>query len=131
MQQHEIVSAVAASAGIGHHDDADRAVRATVQVLGARLAGGQPAELAAQLPAELAAQLPAAGPGERFGVDEFYRRVAAAEGGDCTARQARQHARATLAAFRAGLTGRGYDHLVAQLPDDYADLLGTEPVQHY
>lgn len=131
MQQHEIASAVAATAGIADHQDAERAVRSTVHVLGARLAGGQTRNLAAQLPTELASELPSEGPGERFGVEEFYRRVAEAEGGNCTERQARQHARATLAAFKAGLTGYEYDHLASQLPADYADLLGTEPVQHH
>jgi uncharacterized protein (DUF2267 family) len=120
---------VAQSAGIGNHKGAERAIRATV--LGGRLAGGQTANLAAQLPAELAALLPAEGTGERFGVDEFYRRVAEAEGGECTERQAGQHARATLATLEVALTGHEYDHLAAQLPPDYADLLGTEHVQHH
>lgn len=131
MQQHEITSAVAQSAGIDNHEDAERAVRATVQVLGIRLAGGQTTNLASQLPAELAAALPADGPGDRFGVEEFYRRVAEAQGGNCTEQQARRHARATLAALKVGLTGREYEHIAAQLPPDYADLLGTEPVQHH
>ena len=54
--------------------------------------------------------LPAEGGGERFRVEDFYLRVAEAEGGQCTAQQARQHARATLAALKAGLTGRVRPH---------------------
>jgi hypothetical protein len=27
--------------------------------------------------------------------------------------------------------GREYDHLAAQLPDEYPDLVGTEPVRHH
>jgi uncharacterized protein (DUF2267 family) len=80
MQQHEITSAVAQSAGISNHEDAERAVRSTLQVLGARLSGGQTKNVASQLPAELASVLPTEGAGERFGVGEFYRRVAEAEG---------------------------------------------------
>lgn len=102
-----------------------------MQVLGAWLSGGQTKNLASQLPAELAAVLPVEGAGERFGVGEFYRRVADAEGERYTEQQARQHARATLAALKATLTGDEYDHIAAQLPADYADLLGTEPVQHH
>lgn len=131
MQQHEITSAVAQSAGISNLEDAERAVRSTLQVLGARLSGGQTKNLASQLPAELASVLPTEGAGERFGVGEFYRRVAEAEGGQCTDQQARQHARATFAALKVGLTGDEYGHMAAQLPADYADLLGTEPVQHH
>lgn len=129
MKEHEIVAAVAASAGIDDHELAERAVRATLTVLGSRLSGGQAANVASQLPAPLAEAMPSEAPGERFDLTEFYRRVADAERG--TPDQARRHARAVLAALKAGLTGHEYDHLTAQLPADYADLLGTEPVHHH
>ncbi|MHA6631516.1 DUF2267 domain-containing protein [Pseudonocardia sichuanensis] len=80
----------------------------TLQVLGRRLAGGQTRIVTAQLASDLATVLPAAGPGERFGVEEFYRRVAEAEGGSWTPQQARRHARAALSALKAGLTGHEY-----------------------
>jgi uncharacterized protein (DUF2267 family) len=131
MQQHELVSAVAHSAEIPDQKSAERAVRATLGTLGRRLSGGQTANLASQLPAAFADTMPAQGPGERFDLAEFYRRVAEAEGDSCTPQQARRHARAVLAALKVGLTGHKYDHLAAQLPDEYADLLGTEPVQHH
>ncbi|MGH3788959.1 MAG: DUF2267 domain-containing protein [Pseudonocardiaceae bacterium] len=131
MQQHEIVSAVAQSAGIGDHKLAERAVRATLMVLGSRLAGGQTSNLASQLPPALAEVMPAEEPGERFDLAEFYREVAAAEGDRCPPERARQHARAVLAALKVALTGHEYDHMASQLPADYADLLGTEPVQHH
>jgi uncharacterized protein (DUF2267 family) len=35
-----------------------------------------------------------------------------------------------VAAIKAAVTPGELEHLVAQLPDDYAELLGTEPVQH-
>lgn len=130
MKQHEIVSAVAQSTGISDHELAERAVRATLVVLGARLAGGQTAHLASQLPAAFADAMPSDGPGERFDLAEFYRRVAQAEGEGCTPEQARQHARAVLAALKVGLGGHEYDHMASQLPPEYADLLGTEPVHH-
>ena len=129
MKEHEIISAIQQSAGIDSTEHAARATRATLEVLGARLAGGAPANLAGQLPPALARALPTSGPGERFGVHEFYRRVSEREG--CPDHQARQHARAVLAALRASLTGEEYQHLAAQLPDEYADLLGTEPVRHH
>src|SRR5919198_6643416 len=115
MQEHEIVSAVARSGRIADHDAAERAVRATLSTLGSRL-GSLPADIASQ---PLAGVLRSEGPGQRFGVDDFYRRVAKAEGRGCTVVQARSHARATLAALKAGLTGNEYDHLAAQLPAEY------------
>jgi uncharacterized protein (DUF2267 family) len=128
MQEHEFVAAVAGSTGTSH-DEAERAVRSTVQVLGSRLSGGQTRNLAAQLPPEIASTLPSEGPGERFDAEEFCLRVAESEG--CSPQQARQHARATFAALKVGLTGNEYDHIAAQLPPDYADLLGIEPVHHH
>lgn len=131
MKEHEIVSAVQQSAGIDTHDRAERAVRSTLKVLGTRLAGGEPSDVASQLPPQLAEMLPEQGPGERFGLTDFYRRVASDEGGQCTEEQARQHARAVAGALKVSLTGREFDQLAAQLPSEYADLLGTEPVQHH
>ena len=74
--------------------------------------------------------IPSEGRGERFDLQEFYRRVADREGSGCTERDARRHARATMAAIKAAITPGEFEHLVAQLPDDYAELLVTEPGQH-
>lgn len=130
MKEHELVSAVRASTGIANSDDAERAVRATLQVLGRRLTGGETRHLASQLPPDLAGVLPEQGAGERFDVEEFYRRVAAEEGGECTPQQARQHARAVVTAMRNSLPQGEIDDFAAQLPADYADLLSSGPVHH-
>lgn len=130
MKEHEIISAVRQSAGLDTPEHAEQAVRATLRMLGSRLAGGETSDLAAQLPPGIAEVLPASGPGERFGLDEFYQRVAENEGWGCTAEQARQHARAVLAAIKASVTPGEFEDLTDQLPDEYADLLGIEPVQH-
>ncbi len=130
MQESQIVRAVQDTGRISTPDDAERAIRATLRVLGQRLAGGETKDLAAQLPASLAEELPAEGAGERFGVDEFYRRVAEEEPGDCTVDEARRHARAVLAALKNSLTGGEFNQIANQLPGEYDDLLGTGPVQH-
>ncbi|WUI04059.1 DUF2267 domain-containing protein [Spirillospora sp. NBC_00431] len=117
------------SAHLDTSEDAERAVRATLQVLGERLAGGESADLASQLPPAVAQALPEQGSGEPFALEEFYRRVADREGTD-DVRQARRHARAVLAVIKSSVTPGQFDHLVAQLPASYGDLLGTRPVQH-
>lgn len=131
MQEHEIVSAVQQSTGIADHEHAERAVRAVLAVLGSRLYGGETSDVASQLPSGLAEVLPESGPGERFGITEFYQRVAEQEGTGCTPEQARQHARAVGAALRVALSPTEFDDLTAQLPDEYRDLFGTEPVHHH
>ncbi len=128
MKAHELTAAVQRSAGIDTHEHAEQAVRATLTVLGQRLST-EAADLAAQLPPEFAECVRAAGDFERFDLEEFYRRVAEAEGHGCTPQEARQHARAVTAALREAV-GAEYRHVVDVLPGDYADLLHTENVQH-
>ena len=128
MQTHEFVSAVQRSARIDTHEHAERAVKATLDVLGRRLST-EAEDLAAQLPADLAQWLRGDPAVERFDLEEFYRRVVDQEGRDCTPQQARQHARAVTAALREAI-GAEYRHLLDQLPGDYADLMHTENVQH-
>lgn len=128
MKEHEIVSAVEKTTGLGDPAHTEQAVRATVRVLGERLAGGETRHLASQLPDPLARELPPQGEGERFGMDEFYRRVAREEGQGCTASQARQHSRAVMTALRGSLTGHEFDDLATQLPKEYDDLLSLGPV---
>jgi uncharacterized protein (DUF2267 family) len=130
MKQDEIVAAVRATAGTDSAGHTEKAVRATLAVLGERLYGGETEDLASQLPASLAEAIPAEGKGERFGLEEFYQRVAEHEGEGCSEQEARRHARATVAALKAAVTEGEFADLVSQLPTEYADLLGSEPVQH-
>jgi uncharacterized protein (DUF2267 family) len=126
MKEHEIVAAVRKTAGIDDPEQAASATRATLAVLGRRLAGGEAGDLSAQLPSGIDEALPAVGGGETFGVEEFYRRVAESE--DCTQDAARQYARAVVAALKAGVTRGEFEDLKAQLPADYReDLLTTAP----
>lgn len=128
MDREQLVSAVKDTTGLSG-EQADQAVHATLKVLGERLAGGETKDLAAQLPPAFADDLPAQGGGERFGVHEFYERVAEHEGG-WTPEQARQHARAVAAALKNSVTGHEFDEIASQLPGEFDDLLGTGPVQH-
>jgi uncharacterized protein (DUF2267 family) len=129
VKEREIARAVSELSGLGNTDHAADATRATLAVLGTRLAGGEPRHLAAQLPAGVAEALPAVGQGATFGVEEFYRRVAEAEGRGCTADGAREHARAVIAALRTGVSEGEFADLEAQLPNDFrTDLLSTAPV---
>lgn len=128
MKTHEIVSAVRRSADIDTPEHAEQAVRATLNVLSRRLAT-EATDLASQLPPELAEEIDRSGQAEKFGLEEFYRRVAETEGHGCTPQQARQHARATTAAVREAV-GPEYRHVLSQLPDDWSDLLHDGEAQY-
>ncbi|NIH83593.1 DUF2267 domain-containing protein [Amycolatopsis granulosa] len=132
MKEHEIIAAVRRTAGLADAGHAEAATRATLTVLGQRLAGGEPGDLAGQLPAGIREALPETGEGASFGVEEFYRRVMDAEGHGCTQDGAREHARAVIAALKAGVSQGEFDHLERQLPADYRqDLLSTAPVDQH
>ncbi len=128
MKTHEFISAVQNSARIPNHQHAEQAVRATLNVLGQRISA-EAADLAAQLPPEFAEALPTDGSVERFGLVEFYERVADREGRGCSPEQARQHARAVTAALRAAV-GPEYCQVLDQLPGDYGDLTHTQNAHH-
>jgi len=131
MKQEEIVSAIRETGGFESPQQAESAVRATLKVLGERIAGGETKDLAAQLPPAFAEALPPTGAGERFGLSEFYRRVAQEEGGECTEAEARRHARAVMAELKNAVTPPEFEQVAGQLPTEYAELLGREPVIHY
>lgn len=134
MQEQEFITAVRESLGLPDNDSAGAAVRATLGVLGQRLSGGEGKDLASQLPGGLAEQVPDDAPGQRFDVTSFYERVAEAEraeGREVTVAQARQHARAVAKGLETGLSGGEWRNFTSQLPQDYDDLLGTEPVEKH
>ncbi|MEJ2886635.1 DUF2267 domain-containing protein [Actinomycetospora aeridis] len=131
MQQQEFVSAVKESLDLPDNRSAERAVRATLTVLGQRLEGGEAKDLASQLPGGLAEALPDQGAGERFDVDTFYQRIAEQEGEGVTVAQARQHARAIAKGLETALTDGEWRNFTSQLPKDFQDFLGTEPVEKH
>jgi len=131
MQEHEFVSAVKESLDLPDNRSAERAVKATLTVLGQRLEGGEAKDLASQLPGGLADALPNEGGGERFDVDTFYQRIADQEGDGVTVAQARQHARAIAKGLETALTDGEWQNFTSQLPNDFQDFLGTDPVQKH
>ena len=131
MKKPEIIAAVQETAQIATREEAQAAVRATLRVLGQRLAGDETRNLAEQLQPDLARELPDEGPGERFDLAEFYQRVARYEGWPDDEQRARSHARAVAAALKTNLGRREFEHVATQLPSEYDDLLQTEPVQYH
>jgi uncharacterized protein (DUF2267 family) len=101
--------------------DAERAARATLEVLAERLSKGQARDLAAELPPQLSPSLFTDGGPEPFHVDELLRRVSAREGVDLDT--ARRHARAVFAGLGRIVRDEEIDDLAAELPSDFAPLV--------
>jgi uncharacterized protein (DUF2267 family) len=119
----EFIVKVQERGGFADREQAERATKATLQTLGERLAGGEPTDLAAQLPEEVARYLAADGPGQSFDLNEFYERVAEREQTGLSPAQAREHAMAVMSTVVDAVTPGQVNHLAAQLPDEYQELL--------
>jgi RND superfamily putative drug exporter len=115
----EFVSLVGGRAGL-RHADAQRATDAALVTLSERITPRESQVLAAQLPRDLRASvLSPRGGTERFGADEFVRRVGEREGVGND--EAAAHARAVLAALDEAVAG-DLDYVRAQLSSDFAPL---------
>jgi uncharacterized protein (DUF2267 family) len=120
MKHGEFIKHVHERAGVPK-DLAEKLTRVTLETLADRLAGGEPHDLASQLPQELQDYVrPRTKIAERFGVDEFVNRVAAAAGVD--AETARRGVRAVLMTVREAVTPGEWDDVMAQLPAEYAHI---------
>jgi putative drug exporter of the RND superfamily len=115
----EFLDLVGGRAGLPR-SDAQRATDAALVTLSERITPRETNVLAAQLPRDLR-PLVLSPPGgtERFGADEFVRRVGEREGVDD--REAAAHARAVLRTLDEAVAG-DLDYVRAQLSSDYAPL---------
>lgn len=113
---------VAELAGVST-DHAEALTRATLFTLGERITGGEVRDLAQRLPMELAPpRIPPEERAEKFGVEEFVRRVA--ERAHVDEKEARVGTRAVLFTLRRA-AGNEFRDVVAQLPHEFTDFVGA------
>ena len=122
MNGEQFIAEVKNLAELDADEDAQKAVRATLETLRERLAGNEPADLAAQLPPEIAPFVEGAGGRETFSVEEFYDRVAQKEG--VFNDEAIRHARAVTTVLQTAVTGGALEDVRSQLGNDYEELFG-------
>jgi uncharacterized protein (DUF2267 family) len=105
-------------------ETADALTAATLHTLAERISGGEVKDLAAQLPAELKPHLMGADePAQRFDAEDFVRRVAERAATDPD--RARAGVRAVFTTIREAVTPGEIDDITAQLPKDFAELVGA------
>lgn len=123
VQYGEIIKTVNTEVGFDDPARAEALVRGVLDLLGRRLAGGEPADLASQLPTELKEPLNRhAGPAEPFDVDEFLRRLASQQGEGVDPEQARERARAVLTTLGRFVSDGELRDVREQLPAGYSPL---------
>ena len=122
MKGEQFIAEVRNLAELDTNEDAQRAIRVTLQTLKERLAGNEPSNLAAQLPPEVAGFVEGEGGREPFSVEEFYERVAQREGVGTD--EAIRHARAVATVLQTAVSGGELEDVRSQLGDDYEELFG-------
>jgi uncharacterized protein (DUF2267 family) len=121
----QFMQAVQERAGLDE-DQAEKAVRATLNTLAQRLAGEEPYDLAAQLPKELkqATMFTAeAGFGHAMSAEEFVETVADREG--CPPEPARRHVQAVMVTLRDAVSDGEWDDIERQLGSEYRELVAS------
>ncbi len=130
MKHDEFIGQVQHRARLGSRGEAERATRATLETLAERLAGGEAKNLASQLPQEIGEHLRRewSGIGERFSLDEFFRRVSLREGVDLP--DAIFHARAVIEVVSEAVSKGEMDDVRAQLPAEFDRLFESGSEGH-
>ena len=123
MNHDEFVGQVQARARLGSRGDAERIIRATLETLAERLDPGFADNLAAQLPQEIGRHLLTDVSFERLSLDDFFRRVAAREGGSTELPDAVFHARCVMEVLQLAVTPGLVEKLHEVLPAEFEPLL--------
>ena len=123
MKDHEFVANVRELAEVSSNEEAEKAIRATLETLRERLAGQEPQNLASQLPGDLGEPLNGTGGQDNFSLGEFYERVGQKEG--VSTDEAGRHARAVTAVIQTAVTTGELEDVRSQLKDDYDELFKT------
>ncbi len=122
MKGDQFIAEVRNLAELDNNEEAEKAIRATLETLKERLASNEPSNLAAQLPPEIAPYVEGDGGRQSFSVGEFYDRVAQREGVGHD--EAVRHARAVATVVQTAVTGGELDDVRSQLGNDYDELFG-------
>jgi uncharacterized protein (DUF2267 family) len=125
MKGEQFIAEVRNLAELDTNEDAEKAIRCTLETLKERLAGNEPSNLAAQLPPEIAPYVEGDGGREAFSVQEFYERVAQKEG-TTNSEEAVKHARAVATVLQTAVSGGELEDVRSQLGNDYEELFGQQ-----
>ena len=128
MKFDEFTNMVQTVADIESKDQAEKAIRASLQTLSERILGNEASELAAQLPEQLGQYLRGreGEMGEPFSLEEFYQRVSQREEVDPPT--AVLHAKAVFATINSAISAGEYQDIKSNLPKEYKELFAPEAV---
>lgn len=117
MGHDEFIGKVQNYARLPSRGAAELATRAVLETLAERLSADEAKDTAAQLPQTMQAYLVCPQPSQRFGLDEFFRRVSEREGAKLP--DAVYHARAVIHVLQEAVTPGQIADVRGQLPAEY------------
>ncbi|MBV9389463.1 MAG: DUF2267 domain-containing protein [Chroococcidiopsidaceae cyanobacterium CP_BM_ER_R8_30] len=125
MKRNEFIQQVQDAAQLSSKEEAEKAIRATLETLKERIVGNEASQLAAQLPPEIGQYLQGreGENGQYFPLIDFYQRVSEKEGVEPPA--AAIHARAVFSVIQEAVTPGEFADMRANLSEDYLDLFPT------
>lgn len=126
MKYDEFIKHVQSFAQLNSREEAERATRATLEILKERIVGDEASQLAAQLPLELGQYLRGreGQNGQHFPLQDFIRLVSEKEGVQPTT--AAMHVRAVFAVLQQAVTPGEFADVRANFTDDYKDLFAVQ-----
>lgn len=126
MNYDDFIGQVQTRARLSSLGDAVKATRATLETLGERLPLDEVKDLVSQLPPEIAYYLrQRAAFLEKFGLDDFFKRVSEREPADLP--DAVYHARVVISVLKNAVTQGEINDILAQLPDEFVQLFEAGP----
>ncbi|HAZ44275.1 MAG TPA: DUF2267 domain-containing protein [Cyanobacteria bacterium UBA11371] len=128
MKRDEFLKHVQSVAQLDSREEAERATRATFEILAERIVGDEAKDLASQLPPELGQYLRGreGENGQAFSLKEFYQRVADKEGVEPSV--AAMHVRAVFTVLQQAVTPGEFADVRANFSPDYEELFAVSNI---
>ncbi len=128
MKRDEFLKHVQSVAQLDSREEAERATRATFEILAERIVGDEAKDLASQMPPELGQYLRGreGENGQAFSLKEFYQRVADKEGVEPSV--AAMHVRAVFTVLQQAVTPGEFADVRANFSPDYEELFAVSNI---
>ena len=128
MKRDEFLKHVQSVAQLDSREEAERATRATFEILAERIVGDEAKDLASQLPPELGQYLRGreGENGQAFSLKEFYQRVADKEGVEPNI--AAMHVRAVFTVLQQAVSPGEFADVRANFSPDYEELFAVSNI---
>ncbi len=128
MKRDEFLKHVQSVAQLDSREEAERATRATFEILAERIVGDEAKDLASQLPQDLGQYLRGreGENGQAFSLKEFYQRVADKEGVEPSV--AAMHVRAVFTVLQQAVTPGEFADVRANFSPDYEELFAVSNI---